>query len=167
MRRVATKATPQIHVLIGLPGSGKSTWVDKYITGREPPPLVLSSDEKVDEFAIENGVTYAQAHGEVDFRQIKMTMMRKLREAIVADRDIIVDQTNMSAKSRRPKLLLVPEHYKKTAVVFVVPDNLLRQRLIEREEKTGKHVPWKVVDDMARNYDPPTRAEFDNIIYVR
>jgi predicted kinase len=157
---------PHAHIMIGLPGSGKSTWIQKYMIGRDPPPVVLSTDAMIDQWAVDQGVTYTQAFGKLNFKEMKRTMMRQLREAVSQNRDIIVDQTNMSRKSRREKLVLIPSHYQKTAVVFSLPDNILRERLDVRASITGKIIPPRVIEDMAGKYDPPSREEFDRIIWV-
>lgn len=160
-------AKPQLHILIGLPGSGKSTWVAKYIAGRDPAPVVLSLDDQIDEMAAETGGDYNSVLAETNVRALTAALYRDLRTAVLDSRDIIIDQTHMSAKSRCAKLAMVPERYTKTAVLFVVPDQVLRQRLDERQRATGKCVGWEVINRMARKYDAPTRKEFDKIIYVR
>lgn len=158
---------PYAHFMVGLPGSGKSTWVKKYSAGRNPPPVVLSTDAPIERYAAENGMTYDQAHRTVNHKDLGRNLMSELHAAVAADRDIIIDQTNMTVKLRRKRLAAIPDHYTKVAVVFVLPDNLLAQRLDARHRTDNKYIPASVVDHFASIYQPPTKAEgFDKIVRV-
>ena len=78
---------------------------------------------------------------------------------------MIWDQTNVSKKSRAPKLAMVPDHYEKIAVVFATPDDEELQRRLG--SRPGKSIPAHIVMGMASSLQQPTYDEgFDDIINV-
>lgn len=159
---------PECIMLIGLPGSGKSTWRSKHLTTNPDKNFFIHSlDDLIDQFAAENGMTYSQAWNKFDMKGGSKMLDENFLKAVAAKQDIIIDMTNMSEKSRKGKLKKLTEDYTKSAVVFVVPDNVLQERLKKRAEETGKSIPPFVVNQMARSYQAPTKAEFDRITYVK
>jgi predicted kinase len=154
-----------ITLLIGPPAAGKSTYRKPYESDRNY--VILSTDDMIDQYAATEGISYSEAFNKLDLKLLTQQMMEQFRAAIADERNIIVDRTNMTVKSRRRILANVPKAYTKNAVVFQVPRPVLDARLTERAERTGKYIPESVVDDMIKRFEPPTQNEFDNIvIYV-
>lgn len=153
-----------IYILIGLPGSGKSTWVKK---NAPEGAVIVSSDDLIMEWAVGKGLTYNDAFGQVNFKQIEARMREIFAEAIASGKDIIVDRTNMSPKSRK-YWLDEAKGYTKVAVTFILDDVTLNKRLSERSRVEGKSIPPYVVKNMAANYTAATKAEgFTQFIVVR
>ena len=154
---------PKIIVLVGPPGSGKSTWTKKYLSDNSDT-VVASSDDILDQYAAKDGLTYSQAFD--TYRdQAETEFKAALQQAIHDKKSIIVDRTNMSKKSRAKILGRIPKDYEKVAIVFDVPREELDKRLIQREYDIGKSIPKHVVDMMASSYQPPTSDEgFSEII---
>ena len=157
---------PTIYILIGPPAAGKSTWRNEVFEDQFDA-AVISSDDLIDQFAEENDLTYTEAFLKVDHKKITEELNWTFDEAIQDGRDIIVDRTNMSAKSRRSWLGRVPRTYKKAAVVFNISRSKLDERLAARCSATGKCIPSHVVDDMIAKYEEPTEQEFDHIVRIR
>ncbi len=157
---------PRAIFLIGLPGSGKSTWCRRYLALATRPTVVVSSDDLIDEWAQEHGLNYSEAFRQIDFRKIEHQMLERLKRAIDNRDDIIIDRTNMTKKSRRKLLDLFPSGYRREAVVFEIEPEELRRRLLHREETTGKHIPDNVVANMLASYVSPGEDEFDFIHLV-
>ncbi|RYD62757.1 MAG: ATP-binding protein [Verrucomicrobiaceae bacterium] len=170
---------PRITMYIGLPGSGKSTQRERFIA-ENPDALILSSDDVVTAYARENGITYSQAMALTDSATIHRLLYMLLDEAVKENRDILVDQVNMSKKRRHKFLCRVPGHYERIAVVFPIHRLVLARRLALREAKTGKRIPWYVVEQFRTTYDPPTdnldltlphpkgaRPEFTRIVTIQ
>jgi len=153
----------KLYVLVGVPGSGKSTWVDDQewaITCAR-----ISTDKWVEIYAKEVGRTYSEVF--TDFMPTAVDLMAK--EVIAAremKRDIIWDQTSTTIASRARKFNMLPDYYK-IAVVFKTPEKEeLAKRLASRP---GKEIPISVVEQMAFDLtaDPPSLEEgFDEVWFA-
>jgi predicted kinase len=161
-------SNPKFIMLVGLPGSGKSTWISHFVSKSSEEWVVLSTDDIIDKMAQDANKTYSEIFKDVDFRAVQRQFDAKLRQAINNRANIIWDQTNTSSKARKKKLSSIPDYYETAAVVFEVPDDVLKQRLAKRSQETGKHIPDKVVSDMFANYEPPSKSEgFKTIHYIK
>ena len=151
--------TPKVYMLIGVPGSGKSTWVANQEWAKDIP--VVSSDKFIDEHAAKEGKTYNDVFA--DYVKIATRLMdNQVLICKANNTDIIWDQTNTSAKSRKAKLDKL-DGYEKIAVYFPTPekeelDNRLAQRV-------GKHIPSNVMSSMIANLEVPTEEEGFNEIW--
>jgi predicted kinase len=147
---------PTLYMLIGVPGSGKTTW----IKGHRGNAVVLSTDDKVEAEAERLGKTYSDVFQSI-IKQATREMNDDLNDAIREKRDIIWDQTNITRKSRKGKLDKIPGDYRKVAVFFPVPPDL-RERLASRP---GKVIPEPVIISMINQIEPPSKDEgFDEIV---
>jgi len=157
---------PEIVVLVGLPGSGKSTWTQKKIASSEHNYVIVSSDDEIERLAAKDGLNYTQGFDKY-VGQATAIMKQKFREAVNNNESIIWDQTNMTPKKRRGILQQIPSNYKKVAVVFEIDDEELNRRLDNRSKTTGKTIPPHVIKSMAQSYIPPTKSEgFDEVKFV-
>lgn len=155
-----------IHILVGLPASGKSTWRAQHIK-TNPDAVTVSTDDMIEEYAAEKGLTYTEAFSKVDFKSLNTRFKYAIKEAVSAGKDLIVDRTNMTVKGRR-ELMRLAEGYEAHAVVFVVPDDVLKARLKARAESTGKYISPMVINSMAKSYVAPSRDEgFASVSYIR
>ena len=158
---------PEYIILIGLPGSGKSTWIKKFLAKANEPYTIISSDNIIEELGGPEGLNYSEAFSKYSGFAMK-EMNRRFAAAVQNNQNIIHDQTNMNVKTRRGKLAKVPDSYDKKAVVFSIPDPELKRRLKNRESETGKHIPNHAINSMAASYEAPSKAEgFSDIKYVR
>ena len=155
---------PKCYQLIGVPGSGKSTWAD----GQDWALTCarVSTDKWVEIYAKEVGRTYSEVF--TDFMPTAVDLMAK--EVVVAremKRDIIWDQTSTTVASRAKKFRMLPD-YEHIAVVFKTPDRIiLDKRLKERAKETGKVIPKSVVTMMIDHWEEPTEEEgFREIWYA-
>ena len=155
---------PELYVLIGVPGSGKSTWTNKFKDSSTKEFTVVSSDAVLDQIALERGLKYSDVHK--DFIGLATSKAKQtFREAIECRANIIFDQTNVSKKKRRGILQQMPKDYIKVAVVFQTEDAEVERRLKTRAEQTGKYIPEFVMQDMYSRWEAPTRDEgFDRIV---
>jgi predicted kinase len=152
---------PKCYQLIGVPGSGKSTWVKDQIWTLGL--TVVSTDAFVEEYAREHGKTYSEVFS--DYMPIAVRLMAN--QALICQAnglDVIWDQTSTTAVSRTRKFNTLPK-YEHIAIVFRTPElDVLKERLASRP---GKDVPWEVVQGMIDNWEEPTEDEgFTEIWYV-
>jgi predicted kinase len=144
---------PKVYVLVGVPGSGKSTWIKSqdWALGL----TVVSTDNFVDAHAKEQGKTYSEVF--VDYMPTAVDLMVKVVvHAREHGHDIIWDQTSTTVKSRARKFNMLPD-YEHIAVVFKTPE---KDELIKRlSSRPGKTIPWGVVSGMIDNFEMPTEEE--------
>lgn len=157
----------KFYMMCGVPGVGKTTWIDENFGKTLDDCYVLSTDALIEAIAFGYDLTYNDLFGDVSY-SFAEKMMHNVANKIFArgDNPIIWDQTNLTVRSRNRKLALVPEDYYKTAVVFNVPSDHAR-RLAVRAEREGKFIPQDVLDRMLGSFERPTLAEgFDAITEV-
>lgn len=154
-------------VLVGLPGSGKSTWREIFLSKTDKEFVIVSSDDEIEILCAEEGIDYATGFDKYVGRATKI-MKQKFQEAVNTGMNVIWDQTNMTAKKRRGILQKIPNDYRCEVVTFEVTLEELTNRLAKRESETGKHIPDFVIKNMARSYVPPTKKEgFDKVTVVK
>ncbi len=148
---------PKVYMLIGVPGSGKSTWVNNQDWTRDC--VLVSTDKLIDIEAGRQGKTYNEVFKDYIDTATKL-MNDDIRAAVEAGKDIIWDQTNTGRRSRKAKLAMAPG-YHKIAVVFATPEDSEWQRRLAG--RPGKHIPDAVLKAMASGLQLPTEDEFDEI----
>lgn len=169
-------ADKEILVLVGLPGSGKSTYIKEVerayafqcdYSGQITKPFhtVISTDSVIEEIAAELGSTYNQTFRAL-IRFAERYEKMRFREALAHGFNIIYDQTNVTAKKRKAILSSVPSQYRKIAVVFNPPFDILKERLEKRAQDTGKVISLNMVEDMQKRFEYPSLEEGFNEIRV-
>lgn len=147
-----------IYILVGPPGSGKSTWVEKEFQGE---CFVVSSDKIIEEIAAEKNQTYNEVF---HYAKVAESMMwQEFDKAIETKHDpIVVDRTNMSVKSRRRFFERLRNFhkghgYQLHAVVFPKPEDKEHERRLN--SRPGKTIPWEVINGMLASFQMPTTQE--------
>jgi len=159
---------PQAIMLIGIPGSGKSTYIKKLI--EENPDreyVILSTDDILEFWGNEKGLNYREAWKQISFKKVGKEFRRRLDEAVSNNRNMILDQTNLTGKSRAKKLNKIPDGYEKIGIVFETDFDEIERRLAKRAAENGKYIPDSIIRNMINYYQPPSKQEFDRIINVR
>lgn len=150
---------PFVVMMIGLPGSGKSTWIKQNLPGIK----VLSTDDLIEKYAADRGKTYSEVFAKAaPLAAAKFD--QQLKSAAKNGESVIIDQTNMGKKSRMNKIAPFKNHYKVAIMVSADPTEL-KLRLAHRAEMTGKHIPEKVIDQMARSFQTITDDEGWNEVH--
>ena len=144
---------PRCYQLVGVPGSGKSTWIQNQIWALGLN--VASTDAWVEDYAVKQGQTYSEV-----FDEYMPTAVKLMAEHVVHCRennlDLIWDQTSVNVKSRRKKFAMLPD-YEHIAVVFATPEPAeLDRRLASRP---GKNIPDSVMKSMINSFEMPTLEE--------
>lgn len=153
---------PTMIMLIGVPGSGKSTWRNEFINHFGLDHFtVISTDDYIDYAAKQQSKTYSEVF-EDTIKSAENSMNITLKFNLSLSRSIIIDRTNTSVKSRKRLLDQIPPVYYKMALFFDTPEDLdyrLKRRL-------GKHIPESVMDSMIKNLVPPSYDEGFDMISV-
>ena len=151
----------KLYVLVGVPASGKSTWIKDQIWALGL--TIVSTDAFVEDYARSQGKTYSEVFDEYMPTAVEL-MTEQVIRARELNHDIIWDQTSTTIATRARKLRMLPDYYA-IAIVFRTPD---RATLDERlNSRPGKLVPSHVVDGMINNWEEPTEDEgFKEIWYT-
>ena len=152
---------PELIMLCGIPTSGKSTYVEKLKKMKYwENAVVLSTDSYIEEYAKRVGQTYNEVFDDVipdATRELELEFNMAKDEG----KDIIWDQTNLSVKTRRKKLLKLPSYYRRNAVYFEVS---LEDALERNKHREGKFIPESILKRMWHQFEIPTRNEdFDYV----
>lgn len=131
-----------LYTMIGLPGSGKSTFASNH-----PECVVVSTDAIRGELF---GDESEQKNGKLVFD----VAYARLAKAVEAGHDAIFDATNVKSKSRAELFRRFPnvEH---VAIFVNTPFSVCKERNNQRERR----VPVSVIKRMAYQMEPPTLEE--------
>jgi predicted kinase len=156
---------PKLYVLVGVPGSGKSTWYKNqdWLGEDKKDHKYVSTDQHVEGYAKDQGKTYSEVFEEYMPTAVKQ-MIINVNMASALQMDIVWDQTSTTVSSRTRKFNMLPDYYA-IAVVFRTPkEEELARRLASRP---GKVIPEHVLHDMIWNFEMPTEEEgFKEIWYA-
>lgn len=141
----------ELIVLIGLPASGKSTYIKNILRPKHPEMVVWSRDDIVDIVAKEHKITYTQAYNKYQtiiedrYKKTLSSYRHSLPDVIVCDK------TNLSSKHRDKEFKFFKDKkYFITYVFFEFPKtpeeiSAWKRRLNSRP---GKIIPEFVLEDM-------------------
>jgi predicted kinase len=147
-------------MLVGVPGSGKSTWVKNQEFWMKDCAYI-STDMWVEMEAERRGVTYSEIFQEYMPKAVKL-MANHVELARDKGMDIIWDQTSTTIATRAKKFRMLPEYYT-IGVVFRIPEKQeLQRRLANRP---GKVIPSDVLQSMIDGWEEPTEDEGFNEIW--
>ena len=140
--------------LIGLPAAGKSSYCESYKV-LCPDVVIVSSDAIREEVF---GDVNDQSHNQEVFSIVE----KRCREALKANRETVLDATNLNRK-RRINFIKVMPKCEVEAVVFAIPFEVC----CERNEDRERVVPMFAMERMYKSFQPPHYAEgFDKINYI-
>lgn len=137
----------RLIVLVGLPGSGKSTYANSLEN-----VVIVSTDA----IRAELGDVNAQDKN----AEVFQIAHKRVRDNLFNGRDVVFDATNISRKSRRAVLACVPKGCRKECVLVWTP---IKQCLKNNSERDRK-VPEEVIYKMVKRFNTPAYYEgFDDI----
>ena len=143
-------------MLCGVPTSGKSTYVNKLLAMTYwKNSVVLSTDYYVEFYAKQQGKTYNEVFDE-HIKEATQMMDKLLKFAIDQGKDIIWDQTNLTAGTRKKKLRRLPPEYNRGVIYFEVS---LEEALERNNHREGKFIPKDILKRMWHQFEIPTVSE--------
>lgn len=146
------KSTPSVTMMVGIPGSGKSTYAQK-CASLDSNVRVFSSDQyRLKLYGDENDQTHNN--------EVFTAMYKDIREAYAEGFDIIIDATNLSFKDRertRDSLKGVPID---RCVILATPVS----ECINRDKNRSRTVGKDVIKRLVCKFEIPTYDEFTEVI---
>ena len=148
-----------LYITVGLPGSGKSTYVKNFIKDKEIE--YLSSDSLR---AVYGKSEEDQTVTPLVFGHIK----RKVDEFLKDGKNVLVDATSVNRKERSDYINTAKKYGARVVAIVFKMDRLgLIERNKKRGEQGGREVPTFVIDKMLAKFEEPSYDEgIDVMIYV-
>lgn len=140
---------PQFRMLMGLPGSGKSTYARNFVASHKGW-VHLSSDQ------------ISQSHfasaDHIDSQNVFAKMYQQTAAALKAEQNVIYDATNLASKRRRSLLNRLKNfQVDSEAVVFLTPYPILKARNQKRIQQ--ERVPDEAIERYIRSFQFPKLNE--------
>ena len=139
-------ALPKFIMLMGIPGSGKSTWARQYVQRCDASFLIISSDD------VRKSLT-----GSVDDQsrnaEVWEVVLAKCQASLKAGRNVILDGTNTNTVKRRRFVSELPPCIR-SLKMFSINKTVAKTR-IEKDLAVGverSSVPDSVIDRIYRQY---------------
>ena len=145
----------RLKILIGISGSGKSTWAENYV--RIHPEYHIVSTDQMRKTLL--GSESDQSNGAMIFRNC----YEQIRQHLMNNEDVIFDATNLTRKARKEVMSKVSDlPVKFDAVYFDMP---LSKCILNQEERSRK-VPKEVIEKQFNKLTAPDSDEgWDDIFY--
>jgi len=163
--RIADRAECEMIMMIGLPGSGKTTWVDKHVAENVDKRYnVISTSSMINKMTI-NGEPRKKTH-KGKWEQVVQKATRSLQELLRAAsqrrRNVIIDQTNVYSNAQKRKNRPF-EGFQRKCVVVVPQDEEYKSRCKAQEEAGNKDIPDDAIMEMKANFALPD-DETDSLV---
>jgi len=163
-RDVEQTNRPTMYIMVGLPGSGKSTYIENNLKGIK----VVSRDNALMEYGKSVGKTgtYSEVWAsltDADQKEVDKKLQKDLSDAKRGSDDFIVDMTNLSWKSRKKQMNGLKNH----RVEMIVFTTSLDTVVLRNAQRVGKTIPTKVLTDMAKRFEMPLYGENENIENIK
>jgi predicted kinase len=150
----------KLYVMVGCSGSGKSTFIDKFI--QKNTDVVVHSSDKL------RGILGSSEEDQSVNGMVFSTLKYNISRDLVAGKDVMVDATSLNPKERRDYILAGQKHGAEVIAYVLERDkNTLLKNQQSRKSAGGRLVPEFVLDKMLAKYVRPSTAEgFDKVILV-
>lgn len=147
---------PKLFMMVGLPGSGKSTYAD-YIITDHGKPIIHSSDKLREEL-------YNDINNQDNNSELFQELHKRIKEDLRNKKDVVYDATNIS-KKRRISFLNELKNIPCIRICILIMTPI--EDCIEFDLKRKRTVSENVIYRMLKNWNPPYYDEgFDNIILI-
>lgn len=156
MKKTETKKYSIVYFLVGLPGSGKSTWCQQ----NHPELPVVSRDIIRAELGYTSGV---DQKARLEFWQENKVTEREhelIKQYLKSGQDFIIDDTNLVLRYRKPMITLLVQ-FKATVIGinFKTPIDVCIERRVGQ-------IDSEVIKRMASKMNPIDKSEVDKLIEV-
>lgn len=152
---------PIAFMMVGLPYSGKSTYVNRIDFLRELPQV--SMDDEVERLCRARGLTYNTGYNAVA-KEAGKAVKARVRDLIERQESFVWDGTNLTKKSRAKKLArLKANHY--TVVAIVMPALNAFDEANRRLGRLDKIIEDPILESMRESFEAVTFDEGFDLVY--
>lgn len=148
---------PTLYILIGVPGSGKSTYAEELYQKSERGIALVSSD------CIRKSL-YGNESCQDNPKKVFTLAHKIIVDQLAHDFDVIFDATNIYAKDRMDLIRKVCFEVKKEVRFVAIYFDTSIETCIARQDLRERKVPAKVIEKMNRQIDRPNFEEGFDII---
>lgn len=158
--------TKVAYMMIGLPGSGKSTLIEKEILPKIGG-TVVSSDAYIQKIADEQNKTYNEVFEDNISNAIEK-MWEQANDLADKEETIIWDQTMVSTDRREEVIEFLKEKgYMIFGICFDITEETMPILIARNKNRPGKDIPESVQWHMFYHYERPTTEEgFNMLTYI-
>lgn len=153
---------PKLMIMVGIPGSGKSTFARNYIENETSVPTVWVSRDEIRYSLISDKDEYFAKEKEV-FK----IFVKKINTALALGKNVIADATHLNVPSRKKLLsnITIPN----IQIEACVMDTSLQECLNNNEKRSGRaRVPQETILRMFHQFEYPTFSEgFTSISQIK
>jgi predicted kinase len=151
------KPTKEVIMMVGLSGSGKSTYIKNYINNKYK---IISLDKYFEKQKLD----YDSINYKKQSKKAHIEVLKEINECIKKEDNVVIDMTNLSQEQRRKKLSLFPDtKYKKIGILILKDIEEIKKNLKNRK---GKSLSEEVLNKQIENFELPGLDEFHEIKYI-
>jgi predicted kinase len=156
---------PTLFMMVGIPYSGKSTFVKSMMPKLPTNTFIYSTDQIIENIAARYDQSYSIIFKKA-YPLAELINDSKLAEKLSQRTSVVWDQTNLTIASRAKKLQLFNHQFKKIAYVFMPTLDQVRERM-GNNNRRNKVVPLDVIESLLNSYQRPALEEgFDKIVDI-
>lgn len=144
----------KLIIMVGLPGSGKSTYATKYTT--KDRTTLVSTDEIRREL-------YGNPETQGNAQEVFNEAYRRIEIALRAGDTVVFDATNLKARNRR---YLINKYRPIADTIIAEYINTPIDECIMRDELRSRTVGYEVIQRMARGMTEPRLDEGFDLVHI-
>ena len=151
------ETSKEFVMMVGLPGSGKSTFIKENLKGY----AILSRDSVLTEMYPAS--SYKESWNIADQKEVDKVFMKLVTNTLNTFDKVVLDMTNLTKKGRKKWLALSNQRGLSNTAYVMATD--IRTCFNRRGvlNKDGKLVSDRVIDSMAKKFTFPLGDEFDKV----
>jgi predicted kinase len=158
---------PIAYILVGLPGSGKSSYLSNELRDVVEIAFVYSTDDYIEMVASEQGKTYNDVFSSKLMKEAEKYLEKRLKKAIEKRQDIIWDQTNLGQKKRQKIIQKLKGTHILRCIYFPITLEDFNEWQDRLENREGKKISRKIIMQMVESMNVPELEEgYNEIRYI-